>query len=174
MVWYSLCKIRQFHLISWCGNFVERQSFRTNSGESPETMRKLCLSTKFPHQEIRWYYCILRSDWIIWPAVAYQNWNKLQSNVIWRYFASKRKMGRESWNRFLILRALSTTRSKPTWKKCWKLATKLKIPPCSLMVFSNIITLNGKLNSLKTWVREYKRKIEKTIVVKYILVKFDD
>ena len=28
---------------------------------SPETMRKLCLSTKFPHHEIRWNYGILRS-----------------------------------------------------------------------------------------------------------------
>ena len=27
-----------------------------------ETMRKLCLSTKFPLQEIRWNYSILRSD----------------------------------------------------------------------------------------------------------------
>ena len=34
------------HLISWCGNFVDRHSFRTVSGE---TMGKLCLSTKFPH-----------------------------------------------------------------------------------------------------------------------------
>ena len=42
-----------WHLISWCGNFVERHSFRKASGESPETLRKLCLSTKFPHQEIR-------------------------------------------------------------------------------------------------------------------------
>ena len=31
-------------------------------GESPETMRKLCLSAKFPHQEIRWNYGILHSD----------------------------------------------------------------------------------------------------------------
>ena len=30
-----------------------RLSFRIVSGESPETIRKLCLSTKFPHQEIR-------------------------------------------------------------------------------------------------------------------------
>ena len=37
----------------WCRNFVERNSFRIVSGDSPETMRKLCLSTKFPHQEIR-------------------------------------------------------------------------------------------------------------------------
>ena len=31
------------------------------SYDSPETMRKLCLSAKFPHQEIRWNYGILRS-----------------------------------------------------------------------------------------------------------------
>ena len=30
--------------------------------ESPETMRKLCLSTRFPHQEIRWNYGILCSE----------------------------------------------------------------------------------------------------------------
>ena len=29
-------------------------------GESPETIRNLCLCTKFPHQEIRWNYDILR------------------------------------------------------------------------------------------------------------------
>ena len=29
--------------------------------ESPETMRKLCLSTKFSHQEIVWNYGIFRS-----------------------------------------------------------------------------------------------------------------
>ena len=42
---------------------MERHSFRMLLGESPETMRKLCLSTKFPHQEIRWNYGILRSVW---------------------------------------------------------------------------------------------------------------
>ena len=30
--------------------------------DSPETMRKLCLSTKFPHQESRWNYGIFRSE----------------------------------------------------------------------------------------------------------------
>ena len=40
--------------ISWCENFVERHSFRTISGDSPKTMQKLCLPTKFLHQEIRW------------------------------------------------------------------------------------------------------------------------
>ena len=40
---------------------MERNSFRRVSGESPETLRKLFLSTKFPHQEIRWNFCVLRS-----------------------------------------------------------------------------------------------------------------
>ena len=31
----------------WCINFVERHSFRIASGDSPETLRKLYLSTKF-------------------------------------------------------------------------------------------------------------------------------
>ena len=56
-----LRKIPKFHLISWCGNFVERQSFHIASGESLETMRKLYLSTKFPHQDIRWNYGTLYS-----------------------------------------------------------------------------------------------------------------
>ena len=47
-------KYRSFHPISWCAKFVERHSFRIISGDSTETMRKLCLSTKFPHQETRW------------------------------------------------------------------------------------------------------------------------
>ena len=39
-------------------------SFRIASGESPETMRKLCLSKKFPHQEIRWNYGIFPVEFI--------------------------------------------------------------------------------------------------------------
>ena len=50
---YHSVKYRNFNLISWCGNFVEMHSFRRVSGDSPETLRKLYLSTKFPHQEIR-------------------------------------------------------------------------------------------------------------------------
>ena len=42
--------------------FCERHSFPRVSGDSPKTLRKLCLSAKFPHQEIRWNYGILRSD----------------------------------------------------------------------------------------------------------------
>ena len=57
----ALRKIPQFHLISWWGNFVERQSFRIVLGDSLKEMRKLCLSAKLLHQEIRWNYGILRS-----------------------------------------------------------------------------------------------------------------
>ena len=56
-----LRKMPWFHLIFWYGHFVERHSFRIVWGESPETMRKICLSTKFPHQ-IRWNYGVFRSD----------------------------------------------------------------------------------------------------------------
>ena len=48
----TLQKIPYFHLISWCGNFMERHSFCIVSGDSPKTMQKLCLATKFPHQEL--------------------------------------------------------------------------------------------------------------------------
>ena len=34
----SLRKIPKFHLISWCGKFVEKYS----SGDLPETLRKYC------------------------------------------------------------------------------------------------------------------------------------
>ena len=39
-----------------------RYSFHIVSGDSSETMRKLCLSSKFPHQEVRGNFGILRSD----------------------------------------------------------------------------------------------------------------
>ena len=57
----TLSKILQFHLIPWCGNFVERHSLPIVLCDSPETMRKLRLSTKLPHQEIRWNYGIFCS-----------------------------------------------------------------------------------------------------------------
>ena len=43
-------------------NFVESQSFRRVSGDSPETLRTLCVSTKFFHHETRWNFGILRND----------------------------------------------------------------------------------------------------------------
>ena len=45
------------NFIEW--KFVESHSFRIVSAESPETMQKLCFSTKFSHQEIRRNYGIL-------------------------------------------------------------------------------------------------------------------
>ena len=41
---------------------MERHSFCMVSCELPKTMRKLYLSTKFPHQEIRWNYGIFHSE----------------------------------------------------------------------------------------------------------------
>ena len=40
---------------------MEKHSLRRVSGDLPETLRKLCLSTKFPLQEIRRNNGILRS-----------------------------------------------------------------------------------------------------------------
>ena len=48
-----LRKLTKFHLISICGNFIETFNYRRVSGESPETLQKLCNSINFPHQEIR-------------------------------------------------------------------------------------------------------------------------
>ena len=47
----TLHKIPKFHINSWCGNLAERRIFRRVSGESPESLRKLCLSTKFAYQD---------------------------------------------------------------------------------------------------------------------------
>ena len=41
--------------------FLERHSLRRVSDDSPETLGKMCLSTKFPHQVIGRNYGILRS-----------------------------------------------------------------------------------------------------------------
>ena len=51
---------KQFHLISWCGNFMENHSFRIVSVDSHKTIQKLCFSTKFPYQEITWNYSIFQ------------------------------------------------------------------------------------------------------------------
>ena len=37
----------KYCVIFWCEKFVERHSFGIVSSDSPETMRKLCLSTNF-------------------------------------------------------------------------------------------------------------------------------
>ena len=65
----SLHKIQYFHLVFWCGNFVGRYSFRKVLGGLPKALRKLCLSTKSLHQEIRWNYDILRSAHLFDPLM---------------------------------------------------------------------------------------------------------
>ena len=42
--------------------YYEKAQFQHSFDESPETMRKLCLSTEFSHQEIRWKF---RSDFYL-------------------------------------------------------------------------------------------------------------
>ena len=45
----------------------------THAEMFPETLQKLCLSKKFPHQEIRWNYGFLCSeqywDWATWLII---------------------------------------------------------------------------------------------------------
>ena len=48
----TLRKISEIHLISHPGIFAEGHSYRGVLGESSETLRKLHVSAKFPHQEI--------------------------------------------------------------------------------------------------------------------------
>ena len=50
----SLRKIPKFLLTSCCESFVETHSFLRVSGYSVKTLRKHCVSSKFPHKEIRW------------------------------------------------------------------------------------------------------------------------
>ena len=52
----------EFYLISLCGNFEETQCFRRVLTEYPKTLRKLCVSTKLSHQEIRINFGILRCE----------------------------------------------------------------------------------------------------------------
>ena len=47
--------------VKFCGSFVERHSFCIVLGQLHKTMCKVCLSTKFPHQEIRWNYGVFCS-----------------------------------------------------------------------------------------------------------------
>ena len=76
-IFVALRKIPQFHLISWYGNFVERHGFWIVSGHPPETMRKMYLSAKFPHQEIRWNKDTLRCV----------GWNINNYNHVFRAFS---------------------------------------------------------------------------------------
>ena len=58
-VHFTLHKKSNFFLISSCEKFVERRCSASVSGESPKTLLKLCLFTKFLYYKIWWNYGIL-------------------------------------------------------------------------------------------------------------------
>ena len=121
----SLRKMPKFHLISWCGNFVERQSFHTFSSESPKTIRKLCLSTKFPNLEITWDYGILRSIF---------DWRKIEYliNHITKYNICNQKI-----NAFFKANLLWATPDL-NWQKKQKLSHTLRLNVCCLKTIVSI------------------------------------
>ena len=62
---------------------MEMHSLRRDSGESPETLQKSCVSKKKPHQEIRWNFGILYSEI---DCFVYYDFRVLNaSNVVERY-----------------------------------------------------------------------------------------
>ena len=83
--------IPKFHLISWCGNFVERRSFRRVSVDLPETLRKRCLSTKFPHQEIRVKFRYF-TQWVKNWAIKMANQEHFVRIKEWCLFKKKRSI----------------------------------------------------------------------------------
>ena len=78
----TLCKISKFHLISWCGNFEERHSFRIVSDESSETMRKLRLSSKFHARKLGAISVFYAVKVVFWTSYSIETYVMLiQSNV---------------------------------------------------------------------------------------------
>ena len=62
------------YLISWCRNLAERHNLRIVLGDSPETMRKVSVSSKFQHQEIRWNYGTFRRGNLLVPFFSCDIW----------------------------------------------------------------------------------------------------
>ena len=60
---------------------MERHSFPIDSDESPETMWKLCLSTKFLRQEFRWNYAILHSVFL-WKKALLKQYT-IENVLLW-------------------------------------------------------------------------------------------
>ena len=50
-------KIPEFHLKFWCGNFVGNAEIWV-----PKSLQKLRVSTKFPHQDVKWDFCSLHYE----------------------------------------------------------------------------------------------------------------
>ena len=88
------------NLLAW--KFCWKAQFPIFSGESPETIWKLCLSTKFPHHEIGWNYGILRSDTVCnlqrqhgvhWSKVSTMCKNQTTQIVIFSIDTARRTKG---------------------------------------------------------------------------------
>ena len=60
--------------IFWCQNFVERHNFRIVSGNSSETMLKMCLFTKFALQIMVFYAWIILKNLKIWDLKIFQEY----------------------------------------------------------------------------------------------------
>ena len=88
----TLPKIQIFPLISWCGKFVETHSLQRVFGNSSETLQKLCVSTKFPHQQIRSDYSTLCSVNLSTARVVVHA--KLFRKQIWTVASEKRIVSR--------------------------------------------------------------------------------
>lgn len=55
----TLQKIWKFDLISWCGNFLGKCTVSEGLfSKSPETLWRLCVSKKYPYQEISVFYSV--------------------------------------------------------------------------------------------------------------------
>ena len=84
----TLHKVSQFQQTCRCGKFVETHSFQKCLNESPETLRKLFVSTKLPHQEIRWNLGILRSVAVyLMPISISSIFEELQGKINSKYYS---------------------------------------------------------------------------------------
>ena len=70
---YNECEV---HLLL-VQKFVETHSFHRVLGNSPKNLWKLYVSIKFPHQEIRWNFDILRSSSNIFYGFFYFSWGDI-------------------------------------------------------------------------------------------------
>ena len=68
----------------------KRHSFHIVLGDSPKTVPRPCLSTKFPHQEIKWNYRILRSEYHVQFYVQHFFWYKF-------FLYAFLRQGEETW-----------------------------------------------------------------------------
>ena len=91
---------------------------------SPETMRKLCLSTKFRHQKIRGKYCILRSDFKCISKVFSTIYHKAVTSNRHNLFCEKvhfqknyRSIARNSANRRILNICFSRWVKSSSWTK---------------------------------------------------------